>query len=364
MRIATLGLIISAAAGLLFLSTGSAQAQSPGIEKVSFSTVDKVRLKGTIYRGKNIVPRRSPCVMFVHGWGKDRTKGGWDELAKGLQEKGYTVLSFDLRGHGESWDLEDKRVFWDTSSFPSNSMAMRGRPSSNNLPPRIDYKDFHPQYFFWMINDIAAARRFLDAENDAGLCNSGKIFLVAETEGAALSMLWLGSEYLRDAIAATIPGVPPPRHKGGEDVCGCVWLSIDHNPLGLYGQMPYANNRLWASTQSQAGDIIEPIREKMAMTFFLGKKDESSYRSTVYWYQQKFYGHTVTDKKDKRMYPVLLDTNLKGADLLGKESLKTDATIIEFIDEINKRGAGNNWVTRNVDKIDLYPVPLDRIGVR
>ena len=34
------------------------------------------------------------------------------------------------------------------------------------------------------------------------------------------------------------------------------------------------------------------------------------------------------------------------------------------LDEIKARGAGKNWVTRNIDKIDLYPVPPDQLGIR
>ena len=43
-----------------------------------------------------------PVVIFVHGLGSTRTGGGMTELACMLNERGYGVLLFDLRGHGRS----------------------------------------------------------------------------------------------------------------------------------------------------------------------------------------------------------------------------------------------------------------------
>ena len=43
-----------------------------------------------------------PAVVLVHGIGSNRTGGDMTELACLLNDRGYGVLMFDLRGHGES----------------------------------------------------------------------------------------------------------------------------------------------------------------------------------------------------------------------------------------------------------------------
>ena len=45
-----------------------------------------------------------PVAILVHGIGSNRTGGSMTELACMMNERGYGVLVFDLRGHGESGD--------------------------------------------------------------------------------------------------------------------------------------------------------------------------------------------------------------------------------------------------------------------
>lgn len=42
----------------------------------------------------------SPAIILLHMLGRTRTD--WDSVAKWLQGKGYTVMTLDLRGHGQS----------------------------------------------------------------------------------------------------------------------------------------------------------------------------------------------------------------------------------------------------------------------
>ena len=45
-----------------------------------------------------------PVIVLVHGIGSNRTGGDMTDLACILSDRGYGVLMFDLRGHGESGD--------------------------------------------------------------------------------------------------------------------------------------------------------------------------------------------------------------------------------------------------------------------
>ena len=66
------------------------------VKKVSLQTIDGVKIVGNYYLGTN----QEVAFILVHM--RPKTKESWDELAKFLQQKGYSSLAIDLRGHGES----------------------------------------------------------------------------------------------------------------------------------------------------------------------------------------------------------------------------------------------------------------------
>lgn len=68
-------------------------------EDVSFVTSDGVRLKGWLLKPSG---RRdpSPAIVLCHGVGANRSD--FTELAAALARRGYFVLTFDFRAHGES----------------------------------------------------------------------------------------------------------------------------------------------------------------------------------------------------------------------------------------------------------------------
>jgi pimeloyl-ACP methyl ester carboxylesterase len=69
------------------------QAQLPML----ISANDGLVLRGTLFGAEF---RPAPGVLLVHDRGQDRS--AWDALAGRLQAAGYTVLTFDLRGSGET----------------------------------------------------------------------------------------------------------------------------------------------------------------------------------------------------------------------------------------------------------------------
>ncbi len=66
----------------------------------------------------------APHVIFVHGLNGVRSGDNAVELADRLVERGYSVLLFDLRGHGSS---QDGRL--------SGGYYATGRLGSLRLPP-------------------------------------------------------------------------------------------------------------------------------------------------------------------------------------------------------------------------------------
>ena len=77
-----------------------ATAIAPTHEDVTFNSRDGIVLKGWWFE----VPGADRAVVLVHGRGRNRVNSDFMEagIAKLLLVHGYSVLLFDLRGHGES----------------------------------------------------------------------------------------------------------------------------------------------------------------------------------------------------------------------------------------------------------------------
>ena len=68
-------------------------------EEVSFNSEDSITLKGWLVKPSH--PRTlSPAIIICHGVGANRSD--FTELAAQLTKRGYFVLQFDFRDHGES----------------------------------------------------------------------------------------------------------------------------------------------------------------------------------------------------------------------------------------------------------------------
>ncbi len=67
-------------------------------------TKDGVTLQGTFYVRATVI--NPPCRM-LHKLKSDSSQGSWSEYAKRLNHAGYSVLTFDFRGHGESKNVDE-----------------------------------------------------------------------------------------------------------------------------------------------------------------------------------------------------------------------------------------------------------------
>jgi hypothetical protein len=185
-------------------------AEKPDVEKIAFHTADGVTLVGSWYAGSR--GQDSPCAMLLHAARENRREPGWDVLARSLQDRGFSVLLFDFRGHGDSTSVA--REFWDDAT---NRALVRSRDRFS-----ISFKDFDDRYWPVLVNDIAAARLFLDQKNDLKECNAARVLLVGAQEGAGLGALWLAAEWSRYEL---VPGALT-RTPEGQTVTGAIWLSV------------------------------------------------------------------------------------------------------------------------------------------
>jgi hypothetical protein len=76
-----------------------------------------------------------------------------------------------------------------------------------------------------LVNDIAAARVFLDRRNDVGECNATALILVGANQGAALGALWLASECCRYEVHGRFTPRLESKHQATDVRCA-VWLDI------------------------------------------------------------------------------------------------------------------------------------------
>lgn len=159
---------------LLFLAgVAHADDHSASAKAVSFTTSDKVILKGSYFPGKP----GAPIVLLLHQLGSDRSE--FVGLAKLLQGKGFNVLAYDARGHGESVVRDGKKT---------------------------SYEDFVREDFEKMTLDIEAALAHLRqdkrlAKAPVGIVgasiqsSTGLIFASKHPEVKALVMLSPGLDY-------------------------------------------------------------------------------------------------------------------------------------------------------------------------
>ena len=117
----------------------------------------------------------------------------WKNLALSLQKAGYSVLMFDFRGHGDSTEIASPKDFWNAKA---NAANVRSKSKDE-----IDVKDYIKQgsaYLPVLVNDIAAARAYLDRRNDNSKdCNTSSIIVIGADTGATLGAIWMNAEGYR-----------------------------------------------------------------------------------------------------------------------------------------------------------------------
>jgi len=222
-------LVAALAAAILALLAPPAAFGQNKSETVTFKTADGVTLSGTFYPSGGKKDKKAVVLLlhnFDHKNGGGANKDGWPTLAKTLQEAGYAVLSFDFRGFGDSKDV-NKEVFWDTRKFPYNTPLNIKRKGAK-VPESIDHKDFKPGYYVYLVNDVAAAKAYLDRANDRKEVNSSSVIVMGAGQGATIGAMWVANECIRrkdktkDNVFPSLANLADPECK---DIAGCVWIS-------------------------------------------------------------------------------------------------------------------------------------------
>jgi len=320
----TVGLLASLT---LFALPRAGLSQKP--EKVKFDSFDGVELHGSFYPGSN--GKLSPAVILVNPTGVDRIKAGWDELARELQDK-YSVLTFDFRGHGESDTVRPN--FW---TYPRNQ-KLKGAKATKTT---ISYKDFRPDYWPVLVNDILAAKRFLDQQNDADRCNSSNLIVIGADDGAALGAFYMTAEWKRE-----IPNLRQPRNQwpvGGADLACAVWLGIHTSVRGTN----FPISRWFKET---------PQMPRVPMDF-LCSADDTRTRATAGSLERALKSNRQSNKLT-RVTPVKEARRLSGMDLVRK-SVEARADIKKYLNEVMEARGTNAPSKKDPENIPIVEIPLE-----
>jgi predicted esterase len=350
-------------AGLLVaLVPATVRAEPAKAQKVLIETFDKVQLQGSWYPSGGEATK-SPCVILLHKIGGNREQKGWESLAQQLQEKGFAVLSFDFRGHGDSRTI--KPEFW---NFRSNTNGIKG--GGNPKKESIDWKEFSPAYLPMLVNDISAAKLYVEQKNNARECNAADIYIVGAEDGASLGLTWMATEWNRRKRYIGMNGLPvfnpEPEAK---DLAGLVCLSI--RPMigtgSAAARLP--TNSLWKETK---------MRE-LPLCLFYGQEDKetASFAATI-------YDKILTAERSKLKLTFRFEVQkakLTGHELLDKRGslwskgkvddtgLTVEELIVRFGDKVKESRAAKAWGERDVGaegKINLnplLPVNLQSLGI-
>jgi hypothetical protein len=298
-------------------------------EKVKFESVDGVELHGVWYPSAD--GKRAPAVLLLHKVTGKSDQDGWDKLAKELQQKaGCSVLSFDFRGHGNSTTV-DPAVFW---RLPYNRDGVKGfdlaKPKDS-----ISFKDFSRSYYPELINDIVAAKLFLDKQNDLQACNSANTIVIGAEDGATLGLMWMvADQYLYRAINPN-PLLAPIAWKfdsnpEGKDVACGLWLNLSPT-LGSQGT-PISS---WLGVTKS---------KKIPMAFLYGAEDDSAAGRAKGWV-------SLLKPDKKQIFTTekgIPKTKLAGSQLLG-EKLETIPDIVNYVASFKKENQGNDYDKRDVE---------------
>jgi alpha-beta hydrolase superfamily lysophospholipase len=295
-------------------------------KKLKFPSFDGVELSGTFYPKLASGKDKDACVLLLHNL--DRVKGGdshqdgWDTLAEDLQKEGYSVLSFDFRGFGDSKEVS-KEKFWNRQKAPLNALL----PIAARAPDAIEFKEFRPGYYPALANDVAAARACLDHKNDNREVNSSNLIVIGAGEGATLGALWLATECKRKRVRGTLAGGRPDLDDPeARDVVCAVWLSISPSIAGV--ALPVSRWLVEAGADNH-----------IPMGFLYGGDDRES-RDVAKRYLEHITSAPGAKKNKLELTAAaeIPNTKLRGSQLLAK-SLNTEQLIKNYLERVlEKRG--------------------------
>jgi len=336
---------------------------------VGFGTSDGLSLNGYWFQGVAVDKLRPDAVMMFPAPG-NKVNDAWIGLAKALSEKNFSVLLFDWRGCGmNAADTAGSRIFEDKTKFWTELYNRQLLKTSQKLldDKGLDYKNISGRsdtlyrYRDFMLNDLLAARFYLDRQNDNGKCNTNRVWLVTEKDGGQLGMAFIASEFSRNTIynPKTTSATEVIQFKAaGKDYAGMTTLSyaagnatasaVFRNGMGILNALP----------QKEARNHFE---NRLAMVMVYGKKEGSAASKSAI--SQAGAGGTDEEMRKNFKYLREIDNSkqakaISGIDLIDPmDSFGTKVDIVKAMVEISrdKQNFGKDATDREANKMTYTP---------
>lgn len=281
------------------------EVKIPEPEDINRESKDGVALKMTYFGGT--LGKKSVPVILLHGWGGQR--GDMEALARMLQKLGFTCLTLDLRGHGQS-------------------MKFKSTEKGEVVFKDLDRDGFRLRDLEAMAYDIEAAKKYLLEKNNAGECNIESLSMIACDVTCLAAMRWSIADWSAPIL---------PAFKQGQDIKALVLLSPVQSFKGFNG-----NDFL----------VNQATRKQIAVLLVAGNAEVKSLseakrlHSKLQQFHPKPTGDAEIDRKQQDLFLVTADTELQGDKLLNR-ALPVANKIANFLNlRLVERQDQYSWTDR------------------
>jgi len=351
----------------------------PRDHSVSFATSDGLALNGYWFQGNAIDKQRPDAVMMFPAPG-NKVNDTWLGLAKELSTKNFSVLLFDWRGCGlNAPDTAGSRIFENSTNFWNETYnQVLLKDARRTIDDKgLDYRSIAGRnkgamyYSDFMLNDLMAARFYLDKQNDNGKCNTNRVWIVTEKAGGPLALGFIATEFSRNTIynpkSTPLEGVQ--FKAAGKDYVGLTCLS--------YGGSTGTASAAWRNGLTNLGtqardEAHDHLARRLAMVMVYGKKEGASGAKSAF--SQVGVGGLSDDAlRTNFKYPREVDNSkqtkaISGIDLIAPmDAFGAQDQISKAMVEISKdkQNFGKDPTERDANKSLIVPRFLaEKWGVR
>jgi hypothetical protein len=331
-----------------------------GGDSTAFATSDGLSLRGYWFQGVGLEKQRPDAVMMFPAPGSKVTDA-WIDLAKTLSKKNFSVLLFDWRGCGMNGPDAGARIFESTEQFwrdPYNKILEDAKRSIDDKgldyarlkvasKNNMTYRDFMP-------NDLAGARFYLDRMSDNGKCNTNRVWIVSEKDGAALGLAFIAYEFHRNSIFAPVvtPGVGVPYKSAGKDYAGLVALSYA-------ATSPTASAIFRNALNTAPKEARDHLESRLATILIYSKKEGASASKDLIG---RLGVSTSDEKRMKDNFKYLREIDTKDKPISGigmldtMDSFKLKDTVLDAMVGVSKaQPFGRDATDRQANKMTVVP---------